>query len=128
MDGNDPWQAWQRERQRKHREDGDYRAAPVHGSKLFHSLGEAIHGWVRSGKLQSRIDRADVVTRWSELVGEAVAARASAVRLERGKLFVNVMDSAWRHQLLYMREELIGTINRAMGHKVVREIVFTHTK
>lgn len=113
------WDGWERERQKKHRS----RDSGSDGKVL--PLGEAIKGWVDQGNLGGRLREADLFTHWNEMVGEAVAEKATPLRLERGRLIVKVADSAWRHQLLYMRAELIASINDRIGSSMVKEIVLT---
>lgn len=88
-------------------------------------IGDAIKGWVDQGNLGGRLREADLFTHWNEMVGDVVAEKATPLRLERGRLIVKVADSAWRHQLLYMRAELIASINNRVGSSMVKEIVLT---
>lgn len=110
---------WEREWKRKPRDaKGRHKGQVV---PLVGSLGE----WGRSPKVRAALAEANLISRWAEIAGEKVAAQAIPARLERGKLTLQVEDSAWRHQLLYMRRELIGKINASLGSGVVKEIVFT---
>ena len=114
------WDGWERERQKKARtRDSD---SPK--NKVV-ALGDAVTGWVQSENHESHVREATLFTHWSEYVGSAVAAQASPLRLERGRLVLSVPDSSWRHQLLFMKKELIASINRHIGTSLVKEIVLT---
>ncbi|MFH0882410.1 MAG: DUF721 domain-containing protein [bacterium] len=114
------WDGWERERTHKmaHRDGAGHRGKVV-------SLSQAVREWVDQHHAGEKLGEAEVFTRWAELVGEAVAQQTEPIRLEKGRLVVRVKTSTWRHQLLFMRRELIATMNGRIGHKVIREIVFT---
>ncbi len=110
---------WEREWKRKPRDpQGRHKGQVI---PLIGTIGE----WGRSPKVRTALNEANLFNRWAEIAGEKVAGQATPTRLERGKLTLQVEDSAWRHQLLYMRRELIGKINAELGRGVVKEIVFT---
>jgi predicted nucleic acid-binding Zn ribbon protein len=114
-----PWADWERERayKKKHR-DGDS------GGKVV-PLADALQQWVRQSGVESKLNEADVISRWAELVGPTVAAQSEPISLTRGRLVLKVSSGSWRHELLYMRKQLIASINDAVGERVVREIVLT---
>ncbi|MCB2212618.1 DUF721 domain-containing protein [bacterium] len=114
-----PWQLWEREWKRKSREPGSRHKGQV--IPLDGLLGE----WGRGTKVRAALREAELFNRWADIIGEKLAQQAIPERLDRGKLVIQVEDSSWRHQLLYMRRELIGKINQALGSGVVKEIVFT---
>lgn len=113
------WDGWERERKKKGRiRDGHT------GGKVV-PLSDAIQGWVQQANLGPRMVEADLFANWQDIVGAAVADKATPLRLERGRLVLKVSDSTWRHQLLFMRRELIATLNDRLGESLVREIVLT---
>jgi predicted nucleic acid-binding Zn ribbon protein len=66
-----------------------------------------------------------LVTEWSRMVGERIAARAWPDGLERGVLYVRVVSSAWMHELAFLREPLIEAARQVTGNPpLVREIRF----
>lgn len=113
------WDGWERERQRKNRtREGDS------GGKVT-PLGNAIKGWIDQGNFGGKLREADLFSHWENFVGKVVAEKSTPLRLERGRLILKVTDSVWRHQLLYMRAELIASINDRIGTSIVKEIVLT---
>lgn len=115
------WDGWERERafKRGRRDDAG------HGTGKAVPLAGAVDRWIREHNAGKKLREADVLERWAELVGESVAAQATPQSLKKGKLVLRVQSSTWRHQLLYMRKELIASINAGAGETIVREIVFT---
>ncbi|HEB84696.1 MAG TPA: DUF721 domain-containing protein [Bacteroidetes bacterium] len=111
------WDGWHRERVRKGRRDS--------GSGAVLSIAAALSRWVESTGRGARFAEAQLLADWEKIVGESVAKHAKPLRLERGRLVLGVTDPVWRHQLFFMREELVGKLNRSAGRKLVREIVLT---
>ena len=66
-----------------------------------------------------------LVTDWAEIVGERVAARAWPIGLKAGVLRVRVSNSAWLHELSFLRDALVGRANQIVGDPpLVKEIRF----
>ena len=64
-----------------------------------------------------------LVTGWHEIVGERVAARASPDGLSRGVLSVRVSNSAWMHELSFLREAIVQKANEVCGGgSIVRSV------
>ena len=57
----------------------------------------------------------EVINNWSQLVDENIAAQVVPVTIERGKLLVNVENSAFKDQLKFFKEEIIDAINENFG-------------
>ena len=74
--------------------------------------------------LAERMKEADVVRRFSEIVGDNIAARAEAVSIRDGKLVVKVASPVWRQELNYSKEEIIDALNRALSDNIVTDIHF----
>jgi predicted nucleic acid-binding Zn ribbon protein len=76
-------------------------------------LGDALTAWLARSGLARRIDIANVVDRWAEVVGPQVAAvtRAEAVNAD-GTLWVRVASSAWANELSLMAPRILARINQ----------------
>ena len=85
-------------------------------------IGEALASWLDKSGLDRRLDLAQAIERWPEVVGPQVAAvtKAEAVNGE-GTLWVRVTTSAWANELSLMTPRILGALNRnRRGH--IREI------
>ena len=84
-------------------------------SGVFRSLGLAgsYNGWL-------------VVTRWPQIVGEAIAEKANAIRYEDGSLYVAVRDASWRQELAMRQDELLKKIHSFPYGTSVKEIRLVH--
>lgn len=52
---------------------------------------------------------------WLEICGANIAKHSKPNRIERGILFVNTDSSAWSHNLLMMKTQLLGKIKKSVG-------------
>jgi predicted nucleic acid-binding Zn ribbon protein len=81
------------------------------------------------GKALRRLKRPEAAlawlsSAWPSIVGESLAMHARPVRCTAGCLELAAESAAWQQQLLTMKQELCGRINRAWGASLVREVKF----
>lgn len=88
------------------------------------SVGQAMGDLIRELGIGKTLTEYGVITRWSEVVGERIAAVTQPERIEKGVLFVAVSSAAWRAELTLRRQEIIDRINAAAGGTVVRDVRF----
>jgi predicted nucleic acid-binding Zn ribbon protein len=87
-------------------------------------LGESLDGLVRSmqGGPRSAAGAAQamggVFGRWTEIVGEAVAAHVQPVRLDGRRLVVEVSDPAWATQMRLLTDRVQQRIHEVTGTAV----------
>lgn len=79
---------------------------------------------VKAG-VQKAVREHRLVTEWDRIVGERVAARAWPDGLSRGVLYVRVSNSAWMHELAFLKDAMIDAARRVTGDPpVVKEVRF----
>ena len=69
---------------------------------------------------------------WVDICGTNIAKHSKPNRIERGILFVNTDSSAWAHNLLMMKQQLLGKIKQSMSEigslrnndLVIKDIMF----
>ena len=61
---------------------------------------------------------------WEALVGEVVAAHTWPARIKFRKLYVDVDNSVWLHQLLYLKATLMENIQTRMEELQLEDIIF----
>lgn len=73
-------------------------------SKLLPSL---VHekGW------EKQLDLHSIFPRWEEIVGEEMNRNAQPLKIERGVLWLEVVNSSWLQQYQYEKMELLDTLN-----------------
>ncbi|PLX31517.1 MAG: hypothetical protein C0600_05460 [Ignavibacteria bacterium] len=85
-------------------------------------FGAALRDALRRQGIERSVREQDVLVRWDEIVGLAIARQARPLRLHHGVLWITVQDAAWRQELSLMRLELVEKINAAVQDEVVKEI------
>jgi predicted nucleic acid-binding Zn ribbon protein len=112
--------SWKQRIPRKHRRYRKrgvrYEAAPA-ADALASVLGRyGIRKELREHRLLSH---------WHQVVGERIAKRSTPDSLSRGVLWVRVSNSAWLHELTFLREEIIKRANELTGDPpVIRDVRF----
>jgi len=59
----------------------------------------------------------EVIHDWDKLVDESISAQVRPVEIERGVLYVEVQNSAFKDQLKFFAEEIIDAINEYYGQE-----------
>jgi len=93
------------------------------------AIGDAIAGFLSSSGMGSRVEQAQVVLRWADLVGPRIAAVSRAVSVTQDHvLLVAVNSHPWMTELSMMERELLEAVNRVTPATPVRQIRFQLTR
>lgn len=87
-------------------------------------LDSAIRDVIKEYGLEEKLKNTSVINLWSEIVGERIAQVAKATRIKDGKLSVNVENSVWRNELIFLKKEIIQKINNRFKEEIVKDIIF----
>ncbi|WP_419917015.1 DciA family protein [Candidatus Poriferisodalis sp.] len=90
------------------------------GGREPRSIGDSLKA-VTAG-FGSRGRAIDLNERWTEAVGEAIAAHAHPERLEAGRLTVVVDDPAWATELRYHSSRILAALNADSAAATVSEL------
>ncbi len=123
------WEVSETERKYKQRKNKKFGAGPgtansTRRNKTFH-IDDAIKDFIQEAGYEKKLTDVHLFLHWEEIVGHAIARVTIPEKLERGRLTVKVLDDSWRHQLHYMRQELMDKINLATRENTVREVMLT---
>jgi predicted nucleic acid-binding Zn ribbon protein len=77
----------------------------------------SLQGGVRRGAGEARAI-GGVFGRWNEIVGDAVAAHVQPIRLDRGRLVVEVSDPAWATQMRLLTDRVRQRVRDVTGTAV----------
>ena len=86
-------------------------------------VGDAISELFRQEKLDVKISQFTVKNSWQEIVGELVAKSTSDISFKDKTVFVSLQSAALKHELSFRKEEMITSINKFCGYKLVDHIV-----
>jgi hypothetical protein len=85
-------------------------------------LRELLEGW----GVQTKILEAQAVLCWKEVAhevaGAALARLSEPLTVRRGTLLVSVEGSVWKHQLSFLKRDIIERLNHRVGGEVIQDI------
>ena len=87
------------------------------------AIADALKSYLRESGLESRVERAQVLVEWAQLVGPQIAAVTSPRQVtEDGTLFVGVTHHGWMQELSMMERTLLAKINVVPGREPIKKI------
>ncbi len=87
------------------------------------AIADALKSYLRESGLESRVERAQVLVEWAQLVGPQIAAVTTPRQVtEDGTLFVGVTNHGWMQELSMMERTLLAKINVVPGREPVKKI------
>lgn len=89
------------------------------------SAADVIGGVMKSLGLGERLRQEQVLGAWRELVGDFIAANATPARLDRGTLYVRVLQSTMHYELdRVWKTKILAKFKERFGARAVRDIRF----
>ena len=61
---------------------------------------------------------------WDRIVGDVVSKNAKPAAFKGRILLVYVTSSTWVHQLQFLKEEIIGKLNKGLGKELIDDLKF----
>ncbi len=86
-------------------------------------LGDAINQLFKQAKLDVKISQFSVKNGWKDIVGEMISKSTTEIFFNEKTIFITLNSAALKHELTFRREELINSINKFCGYKLVDQIV-----
>ncbi|HEX7090697.1 MAG TPA: DUF721 domain-containing protein [Longimicrobiales bacterium] len=74
-------------------------------------VGQVLASYLERAGLAEKVEEAGAVPSWPEVVGPAIAAVTTPLRVSRGALVVAVRSSAWLMELKLMEGEILKRLN-----------------
>lgn len=87
------------------------------------AVADAIQSLVSRLGLRERINEADILAAWKDIVGDFLAAHSRPARLVKGVLHIEVMQPSVRYELdRTWRPEILKKLQARFGRNAVKEI------
>ncbi len=99
-------------------------AARKYSMKKLSPLSRILTRSFKNLGIDFKITQQKVMDQWLEIVGEPIDSISKPRYFKFRTLFVNVSDSMWLHQLVFMEDQIKEKINKFMGRKLVQKIYF----
>ncbi|NLZ28700.1 MAG: DUF721 domain-containing protein [Firmicutes bacterium] len=88
------------------------------------NIGEIVKKILHKRGLWEVVKQQEVLNKWAEIVGEKIAARTKAVKINKGILWIKVSDSVWTHHLAMLKPKILTRIGDMLEKKTVKDIYF----
>lgn len=87
------------------------------------SVGEMFDELFNSPHIAAKIAEGCLPETWREVVGDMIADQTSQIRLVRGTLYVHVLSSVVRTELMMRREALCEALNLRSRVPIVKTLI-----
>jgi len=88
------------------------------------AIGTVLQKLLDTYRLRDRVNEQKVILNFESIMGEQFCRRATAVKIEHGVLFIETVNSVWRHELFYQKQLIKDRINNFFNEPLVKEIIF----
>jgi predicted nucleic acid-binding Zn ribbon protein len=88
-------------------------------------LGELLPSILSKLGLDQRFKEQQVLNLWPTVVGEELAARTKATKVDRGVLYVHVDHGAWMQELHFIEKDLLRKLRAQSPGVVLKKIRFS---
>lgn len=86
--------------------------------------GQILSDLVNRLEFRERLRDHAVWNVWAEVVGPTIAGKTALLRIEDGKLFLEVSSSTWMQELTFLKDEIRRKLNARLERPVVRDLYF----
>lgn len=90
----------------------------------WNSAAEVLRAILPNVASLERLEEYRVWEVWEEAVGKLVARKAQPSKIQRGKLFVAVSNSAYLQEMQFYKAHIRDAVNKNLGSPVVKDIFF----
>ena len=93
--------------------------------RKFARIGDILPAVLKSAGLDKKLRDQEILTIWPTVVGEEIAARTEAVKIDNGVLHVAVEHSVWLQELHFMEKEILEKLKERAPRTNCRKIRFS---
>lgn len=94
-------------------------------NRKFAKVGDVLPSLLKRLGLEQRFREQQVLSLWPSVVGEDIAARTEATKIDRGVLYVRVDHGAWMQELHFIEKDLITKLRGAAPGVDLKKIRFS---
>ncbi len=98
----------------------DYRSKFKTGAEVLHKLLED-----KAGPVSDQYMRWKLWLNWKDIVGPTVGDNTEPISYRNGTLWLCVKNSVWMHQMTFMVEPIMNSVNQKYKKGFVKEVRFT---
>jgi predicted nucleic acid-binding Zn ribbon protein len=87
-------------------------------------LKEVLDRWLKAYGFDKRIKEMEVISKWPELMGTAVAHRTKEIKIKHKVLYLTMDSAVMRDELAHGKQVIIQRVNEAAGFELINDIWF----
>jgi predicted nucleic acid-binding Zn ribbon protein len=87
-------------------------------------LGELIREFASQDGISEKLRSYEVVGEWENIVGDVIGKNTEIIRIENGTLYVQAKNSAWRNELIFVKQTILKKIRQNYPGSGVEDIFF----
>jgi len=87
------------------------------------TMGDALKGFIDANRLQKGLDKIAIEEVWHSVMGKAISKYTTAIKLDRGTLYIQLSSSVLREELSYGKSKIITMINEEMGKQIITNLI-----
>ena len=94
-------------------------------SRKIARIGDLLPTVLKQLGLEQRFKEQELLRKWPVVVGDELASRTRATRMDNGVLYVHVDHGAWMQELHFIEKQLIDKLCNAVPGVVLERIHFS---
>lgn len=88
-------------------------------------LGDLINKLMRAYQLDGKLKEMEVLDKWEEMMGKAVAVRTKNIYIRNRILYLQIDSSVMRDELNHGKSVIIQRVNSVAGFHIIHDIWFS---
>ena len=93
-------------------------------SSEFKPLGDLVDRLMKAYQLDDKLAEIDVLSKWEEMMGKAVALRTRNIYIKDKVLILEIDSSVMREELMFGKKVIIQRINEVSGKELIIDVYF----
>lgn len=61
---------------------------------------------------------------WPSVVGNTISKATKPMSVEHGRIYVEVISSAWRQEIHFHKRSIIDNLNARLKKRIIKDIIF----
>ncbi|MBI5746942.1 MAG: DUF721 domain-containing protein [Nitrospirae bacterium] len=95
----------------------------MHTPKMI-DISSVINNLSKSLGFEQKMVELSIQKRWGEIMGGKIANHTMPGQIRYKKLYIEVDNPVWMHQLLFLKDEILNRVNRSIGREIINEVRF----
>lgn len=87
------------------------------------SLKDVIGDFLDAKHIKGKMAEANIIAKWSDLVGDMIAKNTSKMYIHNHQLFLYIDSSALRQELHYSKAKIISIVNNEAGFELIKDVL-----